>query len=102
MTEPTRTHPRHHLDDVIHAPVRLSIMTALATVESAEFAHLRDTIEVSDSVLSRQISTLEAAGYVRVRKGFVGKRPRTWLSVSPAGRTALAAHLTALREITGG
>ena len=76
-------------------------MTALATVDSAEFGHLRDTIEVSDSVLSRQISTLEAAGYVRVRKGFVGKRPRTWLSVSPAGRQALAAHVAALREITG-
>lgn len=95
-------HARHRLDEVIHAPVRFSIVAALASADEAEFAAVRDAIEVSDSVLSRQVTTLEAAGYVKVRKGYVGKRPRTWLTLTAAGRRALAAHLAALREIAGG
>lgn len=94
-------HARHRIDEVIHAPVRFSIVAALASVDEAEFALVRDSVEVSDSVLSKQVSTLEAAGYVKVRKGYVGKRPRTWLSLTRTGRTAYAQHLMALREIAG-
>jgi DNA-binding MarR family transcriptional regulator len=92
-------HPRHGLDEVIHAPVRFSIMATLSTVDRAEFSFVRDTVEISDSVLSKQVSTLEQAGYVKVTKGYVGKRPRTWLGLSRKGRQAYAAHLAALTEI---
>ncbi len=92
-------HPRHRLDPVIHSPVRLSIVACLTAAEKAEFGFVRDTVEVSDSVLSKQISTLEQAGYVRVKKGYVGKFPRTWLSLSPTGRRAFEAHLAALGAI---
>jgi DNA-binding MarR family transcriptional regulator len=92
-------HPRHGLDEVIHAPVRFSITATLSAVDRAEFSFVRDTVEVSDSALSKQISVLEQAGYVKVTKGYVGKRPRTWLSLSPEGRRAYAAHLAALTEI---
>ena len=102
MTDALHTHPRHRLDEVIHAPVRFSIVAVLNEADGAEFAFVRDAVQVSDSVLSKQVSTLEGAGYVRVRKGYVGKRPRTWLSLTPAGRTALGTHLAALREIAGG
>ncbi|MEX5271558.1 winged helix-turn-helix domain-containing protein [Kocuria sabuli] len=95
-------HARHRLDELIHAPVRLSIVAALAQVDEAEFAHVRDTVEISDSVLSKQATQLEAAGYVKIRKGYVGKRPRTWLSLTPAGRTAYTGHLDALRAIAEG
>lgn len=95
-------HARHQLDEAIHAPVRFSIVAALATVDESDFATLRDAIEVSDSVLSKQCTALEAVGYVKVRKGYVGKRPRTWLSLTGRGRTAYARHLVALREIAGG
>ncbi|PLC10742.1 ArsR family transcriptional regulator [Kocuria flava] len=95
-------HARHRLDELIHAPVRLSIVATLAQVDEAEFARVRDTVEISDSVLSKQATQLEAAGYVRIRKGYVGKRPRTWLSLTPAGRTAYTDHLEALRAIAEG
>ncbi|MGD3110137.1 winged helix-turn-helix domain-containing protein [Streptomyces sp. YGL11-2] len=95
-------HPRHGLDEVIHAPVRFSIVATLAAADKAEFAFVRDTVEVSDSVLSRQVAVLEKAGYVAVTKGYVGKRPRTWLSLTRDGRTAFAAHCQALRAIAGG
>ena len=95
-------HPRHGLDEVIHAPVRLSIVATLSGLQRAEFAFVRDTVEISDSVLSKQVTVLEQAGYVTVTKGYVGKRPRTWLALSPAGRAALDAHLAALGEIAAG
>ena len=81
--------------------MRFSIVAALAGVDEAEFAHVRDTIEISDSVLSKQSAQLESAGYLRIRKGYVGKRPRTWLSLTGAGRAAYARHLEALRAIAG-
>lgn len=93
------SHPRHQLDEVIHAPVRFSIMATLSSLDRAEFSVVRDTVEITDSALSKQVSTLEQSAYVKVQKGFVGKRPRTWLSLTPAGRRAFAAHLAALGEI---
>ncbi|WP_370934233.1 winged helix-turn-helix domain-containing protein [Amycolatopsis sp. cg13] len=95
------SHPRLALDPVIHSPVRFSITASLAAVDEADFASVRDAVEISDSVLSKQISRLEAAGYVAVRKIFVGKRPRTCLSLTPQGRKAWNIHVRALREIAG-
>ncbi|EYT62323.1 ArsR family transcriptional regulator [Dietzia sp. UCD-THP] len=95
-------HARHRLDEVIHAPVRFSIVAALAGVDDAEFATIRDAVEVSDSTLSKQVAVLEKAGYLKVRKGYVGKRPRTWLALSREGRRAYGSHLEALRAIAGG
>ncbi len=92
-------HPRHELDEIIHAPVRLSIMAALAAADRADFRFLRDTIEVSDSLLSKHILTLEEAGYVRVEKTFVGKRARTWLSLTDQGRRAFETYMDVLRRI---
>jgi len=102
MTETTHLHPRHRVDEALTAPVRLSIVAALSRVDEVEFALLRDSIEISDSQLSKQVSQLEHAGYVVVRKGHVGKRPRTWLSISDEGRVALQWHLAALRAIVDG
>lgn len=93
------THARFTLDEVIHAPVRFSIVAALNGVASADFATVRDAVEVTDSTLSKQVSTLEKAGYVKVAKGYIGKRPKTTLSLTSAGRKAFERHLDALRAI---
>lgn len=87
------------LDPLIHQPARLSIMAALVATNEVEFATMRDTIAISDSLLSRYMSQLEEAGYISVRKGFVGKRSRTWLSVTPTGQKAFTGHVEALRKI---
>ncbi|MER7015373.1 transcriptional regulator [Saccharopolyspora sp. NPDC000359] len=94
-------HPRHLLDRAIHSPVRLSIMAVLVAVDQAEFRRVRDTVEVSDSALSKHVSTLESAGYVAVRKGQADGRPCTWLSATPLGHRAYESHLAALRAIIG-
>lgn len=87
------------LDPVLVDPTRLSVVALLAGTAWAEFGFVRDSAAVSDSALSKQASTLERHGYVQVRKGYVGKRPRTWLSLTPAGRSALGGHVRALEEI---
>jgi DNA-binding HxlR family transcriptional regulator len=92
-------HPRHDLDEVIQAPVRFSIMATLSGVGEAEFSFVRDTVEISDSTLSKQVVVLEGAGYVHVKKGYVGKRPRTWLSLTPLGRERFTHQLATLRAI---
>jgi DNA-binding MarR family transcriptional regulator len=91
------TPPR--FDDLIHAPTRLSIIGLLAATEWADFKYLRDSLSLSDSALSKQLTTLEEAGYVDIRKSFVGKRPRTSVRLSPPGRQAFAGHVAALQEI---
>lgn len=92
-------HPRHGLDELLTNGVRLSIVSALSGVERAEFALIRDTVEITDSALSKQVTLLEAAGYVGVDKGRVGRRPRTWLRLTTAGQQALTRHLGALEDI---
>ncbi|MER5732287.1 transcriptional regulator [Streptomyces sp. NPDC002138] len=99
---PRHSHPRHELAPLLNAPVRLSVVAALAPVDKAEFAFVRDLVEVSDSVLSKQVAALEEAGWVAVQKGRVARRPRTWLSLTAEGRTVYARHLDALRAIATG
>ena len=86
-------------DELIHAPTRLSLVSLLAATEWAEFKFLRDSLGLSDSALSKQLTTLEDAGYVEIRKSFVGKRARTSAHLTPAGREAFAGHVAALQEI---
>ncbi|GAA1084598.1 transcriptional regulator [Nocardiopsis exhalans] len=96
------SHPRSRLDEVIHSPVRFSVVAALASATSIEFRVLRDLVEVSDSVLSKQIATLEEAEYVGVTKFRVGRRTRTSLSLTSQGRKAFEQHVQALRDIAEG
>jgi DNA-binding MarR family transcriptional regulator len=87
------------LDTLIHQPARLSIMAALAAAQEVEFSALRDAINISDSLLSRYTANLEEAGYIEVRKTFVGKRPKTWLAITKKGRDAFNKHVELLRNI---
>jgi DNA-binding MarR family transcriptional regulator len=96
------SHPRHELDDLLGHAVRFSMMALLAAASKVDFSFVRDQVEVTDSMLSKQISVLEQAGYVKVDKGFVGKRPRTWLSLTKQGRRIFQRHMAALREIADG
>ena len=81
-------------DPFIHPITRLSICGLLAAgADWVEFAALRDAAGISDSVLSKQSRVLEDAGYVEVRKGAVGRRPRTWFRLTAEGRQAVQGHL---------
>ncbi len=89
-------------DDLIHQPVRLRIMAALAALApdaSLEFTALRDMLQVTDGNLSTHLTKLEKAGYVAVEKTFVRRRPKTYIRATEAGRRAFADHVAALRSL---
>lgn len=93
---------RARFDELIHAPTRLSLVAFLAATGWADFAVLRDELALSDSALSKQLTTLADAGYVEIRKAFVGKRPRTSARLTDEGRAAFDGHVAALQEIVSG
>ncbi|MGY1846651.1 transcriptional regulator [Blastococcus sp. SYSU DS1021] len=96
----TTVEPR--FDPVVHAPPRLQVCGLLAVVDTMDFAAVREQVGVSDSVLSKHVKQLEAAGYVTVRKVTRASRVRTSLALTAAGRAAFDAHVAELRRITGG
>jgi DNA-binding MarR family transcriptional regulator len=87
-------------DELIHAPLRLQICAMLAPVQSLPFADIRDSLEISDSVLSKHLSALAEAGYVEVSRVRANSRSRRRVTLTKRGRTALRGHLAALRAIT--
>jgi DNA-binding MarR family transcriptional regulator len=87
------------LDEHLVAPARLKLMTALTAVSEAEFATVRDALAVSDSVLSKHLGALEEVGYLRRHKGVHRGRRTTWISLTPRGRRALRAHVSALQAL---
>ncbi|MFD7503814.1 transcriptional regulator [Streptomyces sp. NPDC059850] len=86
-------------DELIHAPNRLQICTMLAAVDAMEFSVVREALSVSDSVLSKHLKVLQGASYIEVRKVRGGSYPRTWISLTPQGRRAVAGHIAELRRI---
>lgn len=86
-------------DELIHPTTRLSLVSLLAASNWAEFSFVKDSLRLTDSALSKQVSTLEAAGYVEVRKEGAGRRRRTKLRLTAVGRTAFDGHVSALRRI---
>ncbi len=90
------------LNEVIHQPMRLKIMSALnglPTGEQIEFVRLVQVIGTTEGNLGAHINTLEKAGYIEVEKDFVGKKPRTRVRLSIDGRQAFHSYLDFLRGI---
>ena len=89
------------IDDVIHGRLRLGVMAYLANAEVADFNELKDVLEVTQGNLSVQLRKLEDAGYVAIEKGFLGRKPRTRIRITPAGRKAFGEYLEALAKVIG-
>jgi DNA-binding MarR family transcriptional regulator len=90
------------IDETIHQSLRLKIMAALYTHEGSEtweFARLKKLVEATDGNLGSHLTTLENAGYVTIEKDFVGKKPRTRVSITREGRRAFRDHVAYLRQI---
>jgi len=94
--------PLEGFDSLLQAPARLQVMALLANASEAEFARMRDLTATSDSVMSKHLSALAEAGYLKVRKAPADGRQRTWVSLTRAGRKAFDGHVAALRRIVEG
>jgi DNA-binding MarR family transcriptional regulator len=87
------------VDQVIHAPARLTVLTYLYVVESVDFVFLKNATELSWGNLSAHLSKLEEAGYVTIEKEFKGKKPHTMISLTEKGRAAFREYRTHMRKI---
>ena len=90
------------MNELIHQPTRLKIMATLNAMRGGtklEFTELRKLLDVTDGNLGTHLTTLENAGYVEIEKAFVGKKPRTRVSMTRAGRRAFDTHVQYLRDI---
>ena len=90
------------LDNIIHQPVRLQIMSSLVSLdrnEQVNFTHLRKLLKLTDGNLGAHLIKLEEAGYIKSKKTFVARKPRTFIKATGKGRDAFAEHITALKEI---
>jgi DNA-binding transcriptional ArsR family regulator len=92
--------PRPGRDALLETGPRLALCALLQGAEWVDFATARDMLTVSDSAISKHSRTLEEAGYLEVRKGFVGRRPRTWFRLTAVGRAALVGHLAWLTDLS--
>lgn len=88
-------------DELIHPSTRLSIVALLAGADWADFSFLRDRLDLSDSALSKQLSTLEEAHYVDIERPVRDRRRRVRTRLTPTGREAFHGHVAALHQIVG-
>lgn len=92
-------HPTQALDDTVHQRVRLGVLTIAREADRVEFSFLKKQLAVTDGNLSRHLKVLEESGMIIVEKGYAGRRPRTWVTLTREGAQALDTELRALRAL---
>ena len=85
------------LDPLLHSQLRLAIMSLLLSVEEADFAYLKEQTGATSGNLSVQIDKLSEAGYIKVKKTFQGKMPRTVCKITTKGVNAFDAYVKNLK-----
>ncbi len=93
------------INTIIHQPARLKIMASLMTLEPGEqvdFVYLRKILNLTDGNLGAHLAKLENAGYIKIEKTFIARKPRTFINVTGKGRDAFAEHIAALEKIIQG
>jgi DNA-binding transcriptional ArsR family regulator len=90
---------RPELDRLLSDPTRLAIMSVLCAAEWCDFAFLREEVAMSDSALSKQLTTLRKDGYLEQQRTYLGRVPRTTVRASGEGRHRFVRHVEALRMI---
>jgi DNA-binding MarR family transcriptional regulator len=92
-------HPANGLSDIVHQRARLGILAIAHETPRVEFTYLRANLELSAGNLSQHLGVLENAGLITLEKGYAGKRARTWITITRAGRTALSEEIAQLKAL---
>lgn len=99
QTDEAGLHLLAGIDQVVHAPARLMVLTYLYVVESVDFVFLKNVTGLTWGNLSTHLSRLEEAGYVAIEKGFQGKKPHTMIHLTEQGRTAYRHYRAAILQV---
>ncbi len=91
--------PIEQLNKTFDSRIRLGIMSALMVNTKLNFNELKELIEVTDGNLASHLKTLEDSKYIKVEKGFIGRKTNTTYSITKEGNTAFRQHLDALEKM---
>ena len=91
--------PIGQLNKIFDSRIRIGIMSALMVAEEVNFNDLKALIDVTDGNLASHLKTLEENNYIKVQKGFIGRKTNTLYSITRAGEKAFRAHLDVLEKI---
>ena len=91
--------PIDQLNKIFDSRIRLGIMSSLLVNEKMNFNELKELIAVTDGNLASHLKTLEDSGYIKVQKGFIGRKTNTSYSVTKAGEKAFKQHVDALEKM---
>lgn len=86
------------IDDTLHSRIRLAVVAALLSVDTAEFNFLKDMVKTTDGNLSTHLKKLEDAGYISSKKRFVDRKPQTKYKITEKGKHALAEYVDTLEK----
>ena len=87
------------IDKLIHEPARLKLLAQLYVVESADFLFIMRQTGLTQGNVSGHLTKLETAKYVNIKKGYIGKRPQTMISLTKKGRSAFKKYVEAMRQV---
>ena len=93
--------PIENLNKIFDSRIRLGIMSALMVNDEVNFNELKELLSITDGNLASHLKTLEESAYVKVQKGFIGRKTNTTYSITKAGEKAFKTHLTALEKMIG-
>ena len=90
-----------NLNKIFDSRIRLGIMSALMVNVEINFNELKELLSITDGNLASHLKTLEESGYIKIQKGFIGRKTNTTYTVTKAGEKAFKLHLTALEKMIG-
>ena len=96
------TNPIENLNKVFESRIRLGVMSSLMVNAEMNFNDLKQTLDVTDGNLATHLVNLEENGYIKVHKGFIGRKTNTTYSITKAGEKAFKEHIEALESMIKG
>jgi DNA-binding MarR family transcriptional regulator len=93
--------PIEKLNKLFDSRVRLGIMSALMVNAEVSYNDVKLLLDITDGNLASHIKALEEVKYIKVYKGFIGRKTNTTYQITKAGEKSFRAHLDALEKMIG-
>jgi DNA-binding MarR family transcriptional regulator len=90
------------LNKIFESRIRLGVMSVLVVNEEINFNDLKEMLQVTDGNLATHLVNLEENGFIKIHKGFIGKKTNTTYAITKAGEKAFGEHITALENMIKG
>ncbi|MBL0181501.1 MAG: transcriptional regulator [Chitinophagaceae bacterium] len=90
-----------NLNKLFDSRIRLGIMSALVVNKEVNFNELKELLDITDGNLASHLKTLEESEFIKVQKGFIGRKSNTTYTITKSGEKAFKTHLTALEKMIG-